>query len=673
MFRIAHTVILTLLCSLLSLNTLSYGDVNQFRKLAGQISDAYQNKEFDKAKALLPQAMAETGVPPEQMAFVYEVKGSISKEEKAYPEAIAAYEKVVTLYQTVGYSEKSPEMLNMLMNVAMAYYSNHNHVKSESMLSSLIKNYKEKPNEDNYRFKVLYASLAYSQYKNDRVDEAIKTAEEGVYYLKARPKSTPEDWTSLQKVLTQYQDISSKNVFLSLVDQVKKARESSETEKALTLINTALNKNNFNEEDTGWVYQFKGILLSDEKNYTDAIEAYKKSKEFYQQAGFKSSDETITNTMANLAMMYYEIENYTETEAILTELIPLYTNNMGGSDPDITRFYWALAYSQYKNHQPEKAVNTVKEAINLFTTHDAFINKELSEFKALQKEFEEIAASKDEHYAKVLYKKGVNAFWNGHREEAEDYLTEALNKSLGKSGKISQLVLDIQELLAQTRELDSEEHYLNYIEKPYRRWHPKTKEIWIYIHPGNELNSWKPDYTNMVKKAFLAWEKALDGQIKMVFRDKEKPADTYVFWYEQMPPAGIAKKKHNNAFTTGENRTVTTEDVITENDIHIYLKHPSREVTADSLYSTILHEVGHLMGLTGHSPNPTDVMYGYSSSGLQDVMEPSLRDIKTLEFLYEEKRHIMTPKKVHISEYKKPKYAGNSGFVIKNDPMMRFW
>lgn len=667
-------VCLALLLVLVAMPALGYSDINAFRALVVQISEAYKSEQFSKVKELLPKALEHTGAPLDEVAYIYNVKGTILKREKAYPEAIEAYEKVVTLYKALGYSEKSPEMLEMLMNVAMAYYSNHNYIKSESMLSSLVQDYKKMPNEDIYRFKVLYTALAYSQYKNDHPDEAAKTAKKGVIYLKAYPHSSPEDWTPLQDVSEQYDRIAVKNVFLDIAAQVEKAKEQNEIEKALILVDTALDENTFNAEDTGWMYHFKGILLDEKKHYTKAIEAYNKSIDFSKQAGFKPDDELIANTMANLVMLYYEIEDYVKVQTILSEKLVLFTKYMGVKDSNIKHFYWALAYSQYQNNQPEEALKTVKKAIDLFVAHDAFINDELHEFKEFQQQFERIVASKDQHYSKILYQKGVQAFWNGNKAEAEEYLTKALNKALGKKGKISELALHIQDLLSQTREFDNEEHYLNYLEKPYRRWHPRTKEIWVYIEPGKLEEGWQPEYTEMVKKAFLDWEEALNHKIKIVFRKKAKPADTYVFWHKKMPPSGLVRKKHNGALTAGKNDSIVRDGVIVQNDIHIYLSHPEWNVTANTLYSTMLHEIGHLLGLAGHSPNPTDIMFSYSANGFHNIMKPSPRDIKTLQLLYKDKTPIMTPRVGHISEYEKKQKRGyTDALFIKNDPMMRFW
>jgi predicted Zn-dependent protease len=56
------------------------------------------------------------------------------------------------------------------------------------------------------------------------------------------------------------------------------------------------------------------------------------------------------------------------------------------------------------------------------------------------------------------------------------------------------------------------------------------------------------------------------------------------------------------------------------------------EPSLDTLYATLLHEMGHALGLGGHSPSPADVMYGrVNAAGRPELSE---RDRTTLRALY---------------------------------------
>jgi predicted Zn-dependent protease len=57
-----------------------------------------------------------------------------------------------------------------------------------------------------------------------------------------------------------------------------------------------------------------------------------------------------------------------------------------------------------------------------------------------------------------------------------------------------------------------------------------------------------------------------------------------------------------------------------------------QEASLPQLETAVLHEMGHALGLTGHSPSPTDVMYKYVTH--ESVPELSARDRNTLRALY---------------------------------------
>ncbi len=56
-----------------------------------------------------------------------------------------------------------------------------------------------------------------------------------------------------------------------------------------------------------------------------------------------------------------------------------------------------------------------------------------------------------------------------------------------------------------------------------------------------------------------------------------------------------------------------------------------REASLADLYNAVLHEMGHALGLAGHSPDPQDVMYPDVASGITGLSE---RDRQTLIGLY---------------------------------------
>ena len=57
--------------------------------------------------------------------------------------------------------------------------------------------------------------------------------------------------------------------------------------------------------------------------------------------------------------------------------------------------------------------------------------------------------------------------------------------------------------------------------------------------------------------------------------------------------------------------------------------------TKDEIHATILHEMGHGLGLTWHSESPGDVMY----FATQDYTQLSVGDKQTIQQLYASETH----------------------------------
>ena len=60
----------------------------------------------------------------------------------------------------------------------------------------------------------------------------------------------------------------------------------------------------------------------------------------------------------------------------------------------------------------------------------------------------------------------------------------------------------------------------------------------------------------------------------------------------------------------------------------------STTYSKEDIRETALHEIGHALGLAGHSLNPNDVMYFASASIERKISELSSRDKNTIRKLY---------------------------------------
>ncbi len=148
----------------------------------------------------------------------------------------------------------------------------------------------------------------------------------------------------------------------------------------------------------------------------------------------------------------------------------------------------------------------------------------------------------------------------------------------------------------------------------------------VYIAPfrwyksSSEAEGYK--YRQMVQNAFNTWQSALSGMVTFNFVTNLNDSHINLEWKR------VDRKSLGNCqFNYDElGRYFSAEVNIGLSDGIIH----QRYMDENEVYHTILHEVGHAIGL-GHSPNIEDIMYTPHQYGRVNI---TINDIQTARFLY---------------------------------------
>ena len=154
------------------------------------------------------------------------------------------------------------------------------------------------------------------------------------------------------------------------------------------------------------------------------------------------------------------------------------------------------------------------------------------------------------------------------------------------------------------------------------RWHHKSFPLKVYIEPNPTIPA---SFKNMVKDAFIEWQSKAGEIISFKFVDSYRTADIICRF-----PADFNKRIRKDSNTAGITFPNIKDNKLQYMTIELQSLNNDKFVDTNSLKSTILHEIGHALGLTGHSENKNDVMYPLHTKPIKI----SRGDINTLKLLY---------------------------------------
>jgi predicted Zn-dependent protease len=135
-----------------------------------------------------------------------------------------------------------------------------------------------------------------------------------------------------------------------------------------------------------------------------------------------------------------------------------------------------------------------------------------------------------------------------------------------------------------------------------------------------------------IYKDFDTWTQATQGRLR--FREVGFPNDARIVITLKQGPLMDANSSIGHA--SFNSQTLNTEDPMNNLRVSIVVNtgEPNTEITMENrreqVRKLILHELGHAIGIWGHSKDPGDIMYTHPI-----VSELSNRDVKTVQKLYQ--------------------------------------
>lgn len=182
----------------------------------------------------------------------------------------------------------------------------------------------------------------------------------------------------------------------------------------------------------------------------------------------------------------------------------------------------------------------------------------------------------------------------------------------------------------------------NYIEQTpssdkILRWDATKFPLNVYIKNNSTIAP--AYYETAIKQAFLQWQGSSHNLIRFNFTNNENDSniDININSSADMKKCDQADCKYTVAFTV----PTINGDLLKKMTISFYdSNNLGKPFAQKEIYNTALHEIGHSLGIMGHSYNKDDIMYmetkqtNYFDAFKSDFQSISPKDINTIRLLY---------------------------------------
>lgn len=172
-----------------------------------------------------------------------------------------------------------------------------------------------------------------------------------------------------------------------------------------------------------------------------------------------------------------------------------------------------------------------------------------------------------------------------------------------------------------------DQYFLNIAREGFYSFRDTTMPLRVFVRPVSIRVS--SDQTKGMQSAFDEWSKATDGRLKFQFIPSDTDPDITVIWTEN--PNDLREGKQ------GYTDFKTPKDNVVKATITLLTKWQSVNRPIDSAFMKVLtlHEIGHAIGLNGHSIEHGDIMFG---GILDNASCISPRDLKFQQKIYSTNR-----------------------------------
>lgn len=173
------------------------------------------------------------------------------------------------------------------------------------------------------------------------------------------------------------------------------------------------------------------------------------------------------------------------------------------------------------------------------------------------------------------------------------------------------------------------------------RWNLSASPITYYIEATSDVPS---NYIDIVEKSFQKWQRASNSLVTFNKTEEKDKANITVFFVDR--PQSNYSMNSNEEYNVGLATPIIKDEKLQQIKIELLKKNNLGSYFTPRAFSTVTtHEIGHALGIWGHSINRNNIMF-YSADRDMGTYEVfiSQEDVNTLKLLYSLKPDITNVK-----------------------------
>jgi tetratricopeptide (TPR) repeat protein len=181
----------------------------------------------------------------------------------------------------------------------------------------------------------------------------------------------------------------------------------------------------------------------------------------------------------------------------------------------------------------------------------------------------------------------------------------------------------------------SGEDYFKAVSTPaIGRWSLSRMPLRVHFVPGTDVPSFQPDFEKGVAAAFDLWCNATDGKISWTQTPDQASADIVVLFTADPKEVGKSESHMEAGICEVDARGIKGAKItgITHATIKMLTNNEGKPYTVQEIANTAAHEVGHSLGMRGHSADPNDTMFFAATKNTHEGLTE--RDKNTIRAIY---------------------------------------